>query len=358
VDRYLNMVIGGRFQVRRLLGIGQHARVYKAYDHVRHGDVALKLFHEDALDAITAEAATHFRVIDSPAVMPLYDVLPDLVEAPATTMPIARGTVGDFDDVFASQAVVWTQSVLSALEFCHGRNVVHGDVKPRNAFLDEYGNLRLGDFGVADYMPDGGRGHTLEYAAPELVLGHARSPASDVWAAVLLYELLTKDMPFGSRDELLDQDVAARITAAQYPDPLQRRPYLPRRFRSFFRAAFGPEVGLRSLRTAAEMKRALAEIPVRCEWVRFREPGTIEVWEGHEVGLDGVQTGVRYRAWLEARPRLGRVEPKLTRSNPGSSRGQRPPRLPQYSGSEAQARQRLYTWMRNLTSGLDPRSTG
>lgn len=355
MDPFLDYVVGGRFQVLRRIGTGIHARVYAAHDHVRHGEVALKLYREHALDAITAEAATHFRVVDCPAVMPLYDVLPDLVEAPATTMPIARGTIGDFDDVFASQAADWTQSVLSALEFCHGRDVVHGDVKPTNVFLDRHERVCLGDFGVADFMPEGRRGHTLEYAAPELVAGEARSAATDVWAAaVLLYELLCGEMPFGSRADMADDDVATRIAAGTYSDALQLRPYLPRRLRTFFRDAFATEPANRLLKRAGEMKRALAEIPIRCEWIRFADPAAIERWEGHEVGPDGQQTGVLYRAWLELRPRFGLVEAKLTRQVPGR-RAHSFPGLGPFSGSEAQARQRMNTWMRNLTSGHDPR---
>jgi serine/threonine protein kinase len=356
MDPFLNLVIGGRFQVETLRGVGAHARVYEAHDHVRHGPVALKLYRESALDAITAEAAAHFRVADCPAVLPLWDVLPDLVEAPATTMPITAGTIGDFDAVMASQAADWTQSILSALEFCHGRNVVHGDVKPSNAFLNEHGAVQLGDFGVADFMPHGRRGHTLEYAAPELLAGEARSPTSDVWAAaVLLYELLCNEMPFGSRDEMPEGEIAARIAAGAFPDPLIRRPYLPRRFRALFRGVLEPDPAERAIATAESMKRALADIPIRCEWVRFGDPPAIEVWEGLEVGPDGSQTGVVYRAWLERRPRLAVVEAKLTRANPGR-RSQSLPGLKPFSGSEAQARQRLHTWMRNLTSGLDPRS--
>jgi eukaryotic-like serine/threonine-protein kinase len=351
----LNTTIGGRFQLRRRLGDGAHARVYAAYDHVRHGEVALKLYNEHALDAISAEAATHFRVADCAAVLPLYDVLPDLAEAPATSMPIAAGTIGDFDDVFASQALDWTQRVLTALEFCHGRGVVHGDVKPRNVFLDEHQAVRLGDFGVADFMPDASRGHTLEYAAPELLAGEARNPSTDVWAsAVLLYELLCAEMPFGTRGELADAEVAARITAGAHPDPLARRPYLPRRFRTLFRDSFVPNPAERPLRTAGGLKQALADIPVRCEWVRLAVQGHVETWEGHEVSAAGVRTGVVYVAWIERRPRLGVAEGKLTRQQ-GNRRAQALPGLGVFSGSEAQARQRIYTWMRNLTSGGDPR---
>lgn len=355
MDPLHNAVIGGRFQLGRRLGTGAHARVYAAYDHVRHGEVALKLYNDHALDAITAEAASHFQVADCAAVLPLYDVLPDLAEAPATSMPVATGTIGDFDDVFASQAVDWAQRVLTALEFCHGRNVVHGDVKPKNVFLDEHQAVRLGDFGVADFMPDERRGHTLEYAAPELLAGNARSPMTDLWsAAVLLYELLCGAPPFGTRAELTDAEVAARITAAVYPDPLALRPYLPRRFRTFFRDAFVPDPTARLLGTAGGLKQALADIPVRCEWVQLAVEGRVESWEGHEVSAAGARTGVTYVAWVERRPRLGVAEARLTRQQP-DRRAQALPGLGGYSGSDAQARQRIYTWMRNLTSGTDPR---
>ena len=114
-------------------------------------------------------------------------------------------------------------------------------------------------------MPQGRRGHTLEYAAPELLAGEARSPTTDVWAAaVLLYELLCNEMP--------EEEIAARIAAGAFPDPLTRRPYLPRRFRSFFRGVLEPDPAERAITTAESMKRALADIPIRCEWFRFGIP--------------------------------------------------------------------------------------
>lgn len=120
---------------------------------------------------------------------------------------------------------------------------------------NEYGAVQLGDFGVADFMAHGRRGHTLEYAAPELLAGEARSPATDVWAAaVLLYELLCNEMPFGTRAEMAEEDVAERIGAGAFPDPLGRRPYLPRRFRAFFSGAFETDAAQRAVTTAEGMK--------------------------------------------------------------------------------------------------------
>ena len=64
-------------------------------------------------------------------------------------MPVAAGTLAKDMPMFASHAVYATRRVLTALEFCHGRRVIHGDVKPSNVFRDRHGNLLLGDFGVA-----------------------------------------------------------------------------------------------------------------------------------------------------------------------------------------------------------------
>ncbi len=179
--------IGGRYLLGDLLVEGAHGTVYKAWDHVRKGPVAVKVFREEALDVQTAEAARHFVVAEGNAILPLLEVHPEFAEGQVTVMPLMPGTPAEIRPVFASYAVHVTRRILTALEFCHGRGVVHGDVKPANVFCDENAVL-LGDFGVA--------GVTLEYAAPELVSGYAKTTATDLWAtAVTFYELLCGESP-------------------------------------------------------------------------------------------------------------------------------------------------------------------
>lgn len=100
------------------------------------------------------------------------------------------------------------RQVLLALDAAHARGVVHRDLKPENVLLreavpqDEIPRVRVADFGVAKVEGGvnttiGGFVGTPEYAAPEQFLGHAPTPATDVWSAgALLCFLLTGRGPF------------------------------------------------------------------------------------------------------------------------------------------------------------------
>jgi hypothetical protein len=203
----------------------------------------------------------------------------------------------------------------------------------------------LGDFGVA--------GYTLEYAAPELVGGGERSKATDLWAAaVTFYELISGGPAFGQRPDLTDAELADRIAQSSYIHPDERLPYLPLRFRSFFRGCFVPDPRDRAFPTAAAMRAALRELAVKVEWVRVAKDWAIVRYEGYAVTGDGNQTGVMYEASVVERPRKRDFVAEIKKAEPGGNlrrlRGLAP-----VSGSKAQAGQKLSVWMRTLTENGD-----
>jgi serine/threonine protein kinase len=353
IDSFINREIGQRYLVRELLGEGAHARVYRATDGVRKADVALKIFHPNALDAQVAEAARQFEVWEGAAILPLLEVHPEYLEGEVTVMPLMPQTLADVDPIFASEALHYTRRILTGLEFCHGREVVHGDIKPTNVFVDDRGATFLGDFGVRDFLPGGLRGHTLEYASPELLEGRPRSAGSDVWAtAVTLYQLLTGELPFGSRDTDDEDTVAGRITEAKYRHPDEFRPYLPLRVRNFFRACFNPDPACRPVCTADGMRRALPDLEIHAEWIQWKKTGYLSFWEGFEVG-GGRRTGVRYTASIRERPRLARWEAEAKRAQPGGD-PRRWPGIGVYQGTRKEAVHRMVLWMRNITTNGRP----
>lgn len=96
--------------------------------------------------------------------------------------------------------------VLSALIFCHGRNVIHRDVKPDNIMLTPDAksahHATLIDFGCAARGKDGGlheAAGTVAYMAPDMLVGSPQYDAKvDVWSCgASAYELLTGKPPFG-----------------------------------------------------------------------------------------------------------------------------------------------------------------
>ena len=99
------------------------------------------------------------------------------------------------------------QDVCRAVQYAHGNLIVHRDLKPSNVLVSAAGEVKLLDFGIARLLDDddevgkqltaaGGRAMTLDYAAPEQVVGEPVTTAADVYAlGVVLYELLSGHLP-------------------------------------------------------------------------------------------------------------------------------------------------------------------
>ncbi len=134
-------------------------------------------------------------------------------------------------------AVYLGQVLLNALAYAHvvsgprgePLGIVHCDISPSNVFISRFGDIKLGDFGVARLRVDGvlQGGEVLGkpyYLSPESLQG-AISPQMDMWAAtVVLYELLTLQRPFtGSTPD----EVFTKIVYRDYLPPSLLRPEIP-----------------------------------------------------------------------------------------------------------------------------------
>eukprot|EP00747_Dinoflagellata_sp_TGD_P169738 gnl/TRDRNA2_/TRDRNA2_199535_c0_seq1.p1 gnl/TRDRNA2_/TRDRNA2_199535_c0~~gnl/TRDRNA2_/TRDRNA2_199535_c0_seq1.p1 ORF type:complete len:344 (-),score=44.46 gnl/TRDRNA2_/TRDRNA2_199535_c0_seq1:50-1081(-) len=127
-----------------------------------------------------------------------------------------------------------------ALQYIHGKAVVHRDLKASNVFLTQRGVARLGDFGVASSTGDSRLQLTaaeegaqvcgdlcqkkqhlvgsIHHWSPEVCDGEPHTAAGDCWAlGVLLYELCTLELPFSGSNALA---VAMRIAEGRPAEPM------------------------------------------------------------------------------------------------------------------------------------------
>lgn len=107
-----------------------------------------------------------------------------------------------------AQVKCYMAQLLSGLEYCHRHEVLHRDIKGSNLLIDNNGNLKIADFGLARSYGEQGRKYTnrvitLWYRPPELLLGaNEYGPSVDMWSVGCLFaELLTRKPLFPGKEE-------------------------------------------------------------------------------------------------------------------------------------------------------------
>ena len=131
------------------------------------------------------------------------------------------------------EAIGLTLQVARALSFAHDRGLVHRDVKPQNVLLNEDGQAKVTDFGIARSLDLQGVTQTgtvlgtSDYIAPEQARGQKVDPKTDIYSlGAVLYELLVGEVPF-SGDNFVA--VAMRHVNEPVPSVLEARPDCPAR---------------------------------------------------------------------------------------------------------------------------------
>jgi len=107
-----------------------------------------------------------------------------------------------------TQAIEWTMQIANGLHTAHQKNIVHRDIKPENIMVTNNGQLKIMDFGIAKLKSGSGLTRTgtslgtFSYMSPEQAQGMPADHRSDIWSlGVVLYEMLTTDLPFKAEHE-------------------------------------------------------------------------------------------------------------------------------------------------------------
>ncbi|MBV2134212.1 serine/threonine protein kinase [Pseudomonas sp. MAP12] len=261
-------LLGGRYRIERLLGVGGMGAVYRARDLLREqfGDpepwVALKTLSDDCADYPDAHALLYSEFaltarVNHRHVVRLFNFEVDSASQRAfITLELLKGPTLDQLLDERPGGLPWAElrdiavPLLEAVAHAHSLGVLHGDLKPGNLLLAADG-LRLFDFGlgqaVAGRLPGLPRlcreritAWTPRYAAAELLDGAPLAAAADVYAlGCLLFELCSGSHPFGrldarqAREQALDCQLQrpANLPTHCWPalrtalalDPIQRR---------------------------------------------------------------------------------------------------------------------------------------
>lgn len=227
-----------RYQVRALIGHGDHAYVYEAYDPLLDRIIALKLIPDPPntkrdLVQRSLEQAPVLRDLRHRNLVSVYDV----------------GTIGDelvyivMDRLVGRtlRSVLDEQHRLTALELlpigievaqgmalCHFQQVLHRDLKPENVFITENDGIKVINAGITSWVipsdmtteRDFIRG-TLLYMSPEHIQGFGVTARSDIYSlGTLLYECLAGSAPVLVGAERLTLDAVIWRQIGHMPPPL------------------------------------------------------------------------------------------------------------------------------------------
>ena len=202
----------GRYQIIEELGKGGMGRVYKVLDKETNEKIALKLIKpEVATDKKTIERfrneLTTARKIAQKNVCRMFDLNREKDNYFITMEYVPGGDLKKFirrsKQLTIGTAISIAKQICDGLAEAHNLGVVHRDLKPNNIMIDDNGNARIMDFGIARSVKSKsltGSGvmiGTPEYMSPEQVEGKEVDQRTDIYAlGIILYEMLTGRRPF------------------------------------------------------------------------------------------------------------------------------------------------------------------
>ena len=208
----IGRTLGGKYEIRQLIGKGGMATVYRGYQADVDRDVAVKVLPPNP--ALGDEFAERFRLeartiarLQHPHILPLYDYGVEDGILYLVTAYVSGGTLSDRiarGPLPVDEVDTLLRQIAPALDYAHRQGVVHRDIKPANILITAEGYPLLADFGIAKLAEGdarltatGGLIGTPAYMAPEQVQGLPVGPPADIYSlGVVVFEMLSGRQPY------------------------------------------------------------------------------------------------------------------------------------------------------------------
>ncbi|MDX2152688.1 MAG: serine/threonine-protein kinase [Bryobacteraceae bacterium] len=262
----------GDYEILQVLGAGGMGKVYKVKNVLSERVEAMKVLlpnlesEPDLVDRFLREIKVQ-AALEHPNIANLRTaaqvgnqllMIMEFVEGQSLDALLKQGPLPP------DKAVNYACQVLSALEYAHGRGVVHRDLKPPNIMLTPLGVVKLMDFGIARLLVDrkltqtGRTLGSLFYMSPEQINGVPDLDGrSDLYSlGITLYELVTGRRPFQGDS---DFSIMAAHLQQQPPPPIELHSQIPQALNDAILIAIAKERSQR-FQSATAMRRALENV--------------------------------------------------------------------------------------------------
>ena len=258
----------GPYLVADRLGRGAFANVYLASDPKTGQQVAIKvprrLKGEEQVQEFLAEAQQASKLAH-PGIVRVFDF--DRLPGGGCYVVMTYIEGQSLDKAMESERFSHERiaelgiQIAGALEYVHQKGFVHRDIKPANILLDKQGRSYVADFGLAIHETlqhefRNQRAGTWHYMSPEQVRGQSDhlDGRSDLWSlGVILYELLTRQKPFPSKEKPVLKDQIL-FRAPKTPRSIDRE--IPKELEEICLACLAKDVSARTA-SAAEVAESL-----------------------------------------------------------------------------------------------------
>jgi serine/threonine protein kinase/Flp pilus assembly protein TadD len=235
LDAAGGQVVFGRYTLTKVLGRGGMGIVWLARDEELERDVALKFLPDlmiqdrSLLDQLKRETKRCLE-LTHPHIVRIHDFVHDERSGCISMEYVDGETLSNLraekeHKVFEPHEIAsWISQLCDALDYAHNRaRVIHRDLKPSNLMVNQRGDLKITDFGIARSLADPatrltseqGRCGTLVYMSPQQLNGERTTHFDDIYSlGATIYELLTSRPPFysGNVDRQICERVAPSMT--------------------------------------------------------------------------------------------------------------------------------------------------